>query len=366
MKIFHTGDIHIGMKFNRYNEINEKLIDARFQCLENMINKSNELECDLFVIAGDLFNSLKITKNEIQRTIEIINKFNGNALLILPGNHDYDNGSNMLWNTLKKESGDKVIIINEKRPYSLKDYNLDVLIYPAPCNNKHSAVNALDWIKNHRLDEDDFEYKIGVAHGAIEGLSADTQGQYYYMTFNELNEIPVDIWLIGHTHISYPFEKEIYNNKIFNAGTPEADGLNFSDKACAWYIELNKDTNRAIKIPTGKYHFVDTEYTVKSNEDIEKMKNEILEHNPEIKIIRLKIKGNLSHDEYINIKHYYSEIEDKVLCLIVDDDDLKEKVDVEKISKEFTKGSFPYEFLMKLSDDSDTMQIAYDLIRGDE
>ena len=33
LKIFVTGDIHIGKLYDRYPEIKETLIDARFRCL---------------------------------------------------------------------------------------------------------------------------------------------------------------------------------------------------------------------------------------------------------------------------------------------------------------------------------------------
>ena len=214
IKIFHTGDIHIGMKFNNYGDnIREKLVEARFLSLENMINKSNELESNIFVIAGDLFNAININKKDIKRVVDILNKFNGECVLVLPGNHDYDNGLTELWRYFSSISGEKIILINEKKPYTLDNYDLDVSIYPAPCHNKHSETNSLSWIKEEGLINSR-KYNIGIAHGALEGISADIEGNYYYMSKEELENIPVDLWLIGHTHVRYPYVDEIKNNKI--------------------------------------------------------------------------------------------------------------------------------------------------------
>ena len=127
LKIFHTGDIHIGMKFNGYGEnVKENLVEARFLALENMINKSNELNTDIFVVAGDLFNNIQVAKRDINRTVRILDKFNGACVLVLPGNHDYDNGVIELWQEFSNIPSEKVLLINEERPYILDDYDLDI------------------------------------------------------------------------------------------------------------------------------------------------------------------------------------------------------------------------------------------------
>lgn len=361
IKIFHTGDIHIGMKFNRYiDNVRESLIEARFETLENMINKSNELNSDIFVVAGDLFNSIKIPQRDIKRVVSILNKFNGECVLVLPGNHDYDDGLNELWIEFQKNDSDKILLLNEKKPYILKDYGLDIEVYPAPCDSKHSESNSLTWIKEEGI-LNTCKYKIGIAHGALEGLSADMQGQYFYMTFDELNQIPVDIWMIGHTHVRYPLNDTLKNNKIYNAGTHEPDGLDYRDEGSAWFIELDDEIN-ARRIITGKYRFMDKLFEVDSEESLEEIKNFVEKNNPEKLILRLNLNGRLSKEIYDDIRSFYDEIGNKVFDLVVDANNLKEKIDKSIIDEEFTKGSFPYELLNRLSEDEEALQIAYELI----
>ena len=54
LKIFHTADLHLGMKFSKYANIKDKLIAARIATLENLVKRANADEADLFVFAGDL------------------------------------------------------------------------------------------------------------------------------------------------------------------------------------------------------------------------------------------------------------------------------------------------------------------------
>ena len=113
VKILHTADLHIGMKFNGYPEpIRGKLQEARIEVLARMIQRANEENCDLFVIAGDLFHNIKgIDKGTIARTAEHLNGFLGECVLILPGNHDYDNDMIELWEVFKKNASDKILLL---------------------------------------------------------------------------------------------------------------------------------------------------------------------------------------------------------------------------------------------------------------
>lgn len=363
LKIFHTGDIHLGMKFNNYAEdVKETLVEARFLSLENMINKSNELNADIFVVAGDLFNTIQIAKRDINRTVKILDKFNGACVLVLPGNHDYDNGMTDLWREFTKIPSEKIILLNEKKPYFLNDYDLDVVIYPAPCHSKHSSENSLQWIKEEGL-LDTGKYHIGVAHGALEGLSPDLEGNYYYMGINELNSIPTDLWLLGHTHVRYPLKDEIVDNKIYNAGTPEPDGLDYVDEGSAWLITLNDEKIFAERIITGEYRFFDKGFELNSDEDLDSIESWTLKDDPSKKIVRLSLEGSISNEAYSNLSNYYRGLESKLFHLIVDDSNLRVKINKDTIEREFTKGSFPYEFLNRLTHDEEALQIAYDLLR---
>lgn len=41
MKILHTADLHLGMKFAGYPEVQQELAEARFQTLERLVERAN-------------------------------------------------------------------------------------------------------------------------------------------------------------------------------------------------------------------------------------------------------------------------------------------------------------------------------------
>jgi exonuclease SbcD len=364
LKIFHTADLHIGMKFNSYPEgIRDSLIESRFDVLDKMVQMANDEQCNLFVVSGDLFHNINIPKRDIDRVVKSLDEFNGECVLVMPGNHDYDNEMIDLWNRFNKNITDKIFYINEEKPYELTQYGLDVVVYPAPCHSKHSDENNIGWI-NQNIEFDPKLYHIGIAHGALEGISPDMEKNYYFMTQKELEEIPVDVWLLGHTHVSYPKNAAVKGWKIFNPGTPEPDGLDCEHDGHAWIITIDEDKSvKADKVATGIYRFYDEQFEISDDDDLYRIKEAILKDNPEGKVVRITLRGRVSSDAYKCRHKLYNELEAKLAHIIIDDTELGVKVTKEIIDSEFTSGSFPHRFLNELAEDEEALQIAYELIR---
>lgn len=365
LKIFLTGDNHIGLKFNKYpNEIRQDLIDARIENLKKLITSANEEKCQLFVIAGDLFDNTRVAQKEVERAAKALNEFEG-TVLVMPGNHDYYDDMTELWKQFRKHSGDNTVFLNEWKAHSLEDYDIDAAIYPAYCNKKHSDQNCLGWTKEI-INKPQAKWHIGIAHGSLQGLSPDLENKYYTMSEKELEGIDMDLWLLGHTHIPYPIEKEVFNRKIYNAGTPEPDGLDCRHSGNAWIITINEEKQvQAKQIETGLYRFYDLDKEISSTQCLEKLKSEILSEDDSKRIVRLNLTGRIERAMLNELQTIYQEIQDKIICLMVDESNLKPKISNEDIEKEYTKDSFPYQILSKLMDeDEEALQLAYDLIRG--
>ncbi len=365
LKIFHTADLHIGMTFKSYPDfIRNQLVEARFETLDSMIDTANNEGCNLFVVAGDLFNNINVNKRDIDRVTKSLDRFSGECVVVMPGNHDYDNGMIDLWDRFRKNITDKMLIINEEKPYSLSDYGVDAVVYPAPCHSKHSDVNNIGWIKENGKGENGL-WHIGVAHGSLEGISPDLDMNYFYMSQKELQDIPMDVWLLGHTHICYPEKSEVVGWRIYNPGTPEPDGLDCKHGGCAWIINIDEDGNiNSREITTGKLRFFDLEREVNEDDELDRIKEEILSDNPERKILRLVLNGRISSDVYSSRQSFYNELEGKLACFIIDDSGLGIRITKNDIDREFTVNSFPHKVLTELSDDNDVLQIAYELIKG--
>lgn len=367
LKIFHTGDIHIGKKFKNYESgVRDALVEARFECIESMVDIANSEKCNIFAVAGDLFDRVNnVPKKDIKRVADLLCGFKGSVVVVLPGNHDFYDEDSVLWHSFEDSvTSSNVVLLKKNEPVLLDEFGLDAVIYPAICESRHSDENALGWMK-----QSDFSFDvpvIGMAHGALEALSADLEGKYYFMTMDELHSIPVDAWLLGHTHVPYPQGDTFSGNRIFNAGTPEPDGMDFHGEGAAFIITVDENSCSAKRVITSKYRFADLEYDVKSFNDLEKIADEICSMNKDgTYLIRLRLNGTLDRDDYVKLPDLYKKIGENVFYLDVRDKELTELIDKSTVESEFTRGSFPYRFLMELADDKDALQMAYELVKGD-
>ena len=366
LRIFHTGDLHIGLRYTRYPErVRERLTEARIQVLEQMVNKANEAEAALFVIAGDLFDHHNVAARTVQRVQKILDTFAGALVLVLPGNHDFQDGMQNLWTNLQQSDTGKIMVLDTMAPVNLEYYGVPAVIYPCPCDRKHSDQNNLGWIRK-LSSRPDARWHIGLAHGALQGLSPDPDMQYFTMSIQELKACNLDLWLLGHTHIPYPSGDTVQGEQIFNAGTPEPDGMDCQHEGSAWLIEINEEKQvTARRVPTGQYRFRDVAEVLHGEEDLAALVSSYTQDKAENTLVRLSLSGSLEQEVRQQLQETLDQIQQALLYLTYDDSLLMTRVTPELIQQEFSEGSFPQRFLTTLQEQGheQALQMAYELIR---
>ena len=367
LRIFHTADLHLGMKFAQgYTPlVQDELVKARYETLAREVDLANENKSDLFLIAGDLFDGHRISAKDIQSVAETLSRFEGGLVVIMPGNHDYVQPSSELWSKFSKAIP-SVLLMDKTIPYDLRRYEIDLVFYPGPCTSRLSAENAIAWMKTcPKLTGDIFH--VGVAHGSVNGISPDFNAEYYPMTKEELRSLGFDLWLMGHTHVRYPDVDQGTEEKILFPGTPEPDGLDSEHSGYAWIVDLGDEHSVKYRtIETGKFQFLDWHVVLSQEEDLDNLKSKLKNTKLENTLVRLKLTGSLPGDMFEKLEVLNRELKKKVVGLKLDYSSLHRSVTAKEIDAEFTKGSFPYRLLKTLVDNNSdplTIQIAYDLVK---
>ena len=374
VKLFVTGDNHIGRKYDRYPEIKEKLIKSRIDCLQDMVRKAEDEGCDFFVVTGDLFDNINSIKvGDVKNVVKILSAFNG-RVLVLPGNHDYFTGDDKVWrdfeNALSK-TDHNITILNEFREYVFTDIgDKDVVIYPAFCQSKHSVENNLGWIKNAEI-ETQGRINIGIVHGALKGITPDMKEEYFLMSEEELERIPVDAWLIGHTHIAYPGDldetKETAGYKIFNAGTHEQTDLHNNSEGDCFIIRIEKNDRKptvyAKKYISGKIRYYDIKVQLGAGMGLKEALAKEAEGYTEDSVIRVTVFGTVPRAEYEDRKKIYEDVWGEYLTYEVNDNELSEEITIDTIRREFAETSFAAQFMEQLMSDPTELQMAYKMLQ---
>ncbi len=375
IKIFVTGDNHFGKKYDRYPEIRDRLVDNRFVCFEKMVEKAEQEGCDIFAVTGDLFdNCSSIRKSDVERVVRILAGFAGRAL-VLPGNHDYYTGGEKVWKDFDdalRTCDNNIIRLDRFEPYPIEIAEETVVIYPAFCRSKHSRENNLGWIKEMSVPKSG-QINIGMAHGAIEGVTPDMQKEYFLMTGPELQAIPMDVWLVGHTHIPYPGglseDEEIGGYRIFNAGTHAQTDLHNNTRGYGFIISVDKQGDKAQvsakKYQSGTIFFYDIAVRVSSAEgdSLEALLQEKLDPLEAESVVRLTVTGSVFSEEYSRRRELYKKYCDRFLSWELRDDELHEEITLDRVREEFAESSFAAKLMEALQGDQTELQMAYELLQ---
>jgi DNA repair protein SbcD/Mre11 len=365
LKVFLTSDLHLGMKFAGYPDAaRAALVEARFTCLDRVVAAANAAGSELLVVAGDLFESVSAAHGIILRAAKSLAAFQGRLVAVLPGNHDYISGEDKLWTRFRDAAGDAVLLMDSPRPYPLAGYDIDACLYAGPCTMKHSANNAIGWVRAAAKDGA-ARHHIGVAHGSLEGLSLDKEGEYYPMRLQELADTGVRPWLIGHTHLPFPKESGP-RDTVFIAGTPEPDGYDCTHEGSAWSLELGDDgAMTTALVRTGELRFRDETRPFQTGTDLERLEREFMAGAPRRVLLRLRLTGRAPREILDEVDALQTRLSAALLHLDLRRDQLREEITAEAIDREYPAGSFPHTLLSRLAaeDDQDALQIAYDFMR---
>lgn len=373
IKIFMTGDNHFGRKYGRYPDVREQLIQSRFDTLQNCVEEAERQQCDFFVVTGDLFDNISsISVKDVNRVVSILAGFNG-RVIVLPGNHDYYTGEEKVWHDFTNAMNrvdHNITLVTEMRPLAFEVRGETVTFYPAFCQSKHSTENNLGWIKEEDLSGDD--YHVGLSHGSIEGLTPDLKNQYFLMTERELLAIPMDVWLIGHTHIPYPEDllegRETEGYKIYNAGTHEQTDLSNNTRGWCFVITLKRKDGvvsvSAHRFASGRICYYDLAAKVSPEHGLRKTVQDAVSEANSNSVVRLTLTGTASAEDYRDRHVIYDELLSGCLTYEVVDTDLSEQITTAKIHAEFAEIGFAATLLESLMDDPKEVQMAYELLRA--
>jgi DNA repair protein SbcD/Mre11 len=372
LRIFHTADVHVGLRFvrNSLDSLRDRLVEERIHVVGRMVELAMQEKADLFVVAGDLFDSVRVSKAAVRKVAEQLKRFDG-LVVVLPGNHDFvqDPSEDSLWPDFVRHLGDRHLFLNECRAYDLRPLGFRAIVYAGPCTSRHSPTNAIGWIdsldKRTRNEGSDC-FHIGIAHGSLEGLSPDFSGDYFPMTRSQLERTQLDLWLLGHTHVRFPAEECGQTENILYPSVPEPDGFDCGHSGYAWLIELASDQGATYRsLPTGRYRFHDLIVDLQSEADIQEFENSIVKLDRQRDLVKVLFTGRLESDLRKDLVNRLDRLRNHVLHLEFDTSGVMQRIQQTDIDSEFTEGSFPHKLLSQLAVDNQdqlALQLAYELM----
>lgn len=298
MKILHCSDLHLGKRPSGTKKFVETRFEDYFIAFEKLLNKVLNLELDIMIISGDLFDKKEINANILERT-ENLFKFIKNAkkdlrILVIEGNHDVINNSEDSWLEYLKNKN-YIEVFSYRKNYEeenflrIEDINFYPVGYPGFMIDKSLTALA------EKLDAS--KKNIVIVHTAIFGIE-NLPGLVSKETI-DLFKDKVIYMAGGHIHSFSTYPNN--NPYFFIPGSLEYTNIprEKADKKGAIYFDTETRTYDFIEIKPRKR--IKTEvfyYENNIEEEFDKFLKSLSLDGGEILIVPISIKNN----EYLKIE----------------------------------------------------------------
>ncbi len=221
MKIALAADFHLDLRqFNRQQRWEDYV-----NTFVKLTRKVEELDPDVYVIAGDLFERYRPHPGVIRRFLKEVSRLDCPVILIR-GNHDSPQifferfGGDILH--LLQDMAEIVYLNRENPTYEIEDVCFIGLGY--------TGLNASREISRHIENvKTELKIKVGIFHQLLDYPSVPENRVEVSRGF--LRGLGLDYILLGHWHVRYEAEK------LFNPGSPEYWSFDQGEQ-----VTLNLDT----------------------------------------------------------------------------------------------------------------------------
>jgi DNA repair exonuclease SbcCD nuclease subunit len=196
VSFLHAADLHLGMRTTRFDPTTaQKVREARFAALDNILKRARELKVDFLLIAGDLFDDSAVDTRTAQRAFNMLEaQSESMPVFVLPGNHDpllaggvWDRPP---WNQLPSK---QLSLLDQAAPVDFGGSKL----YPCPVLRKTSMDDPTNWIAGQPGTAG--RVRIGVAHGSLK-IRDDLPPDDHLISRHAASELQLDYLALGHWH----------------------------------------------------------------------------------------------------------------------------------------------------------------------
>lgn len=322
MKIIHTADLHLDSKLDGFpvekSRIRREEIVSSF---ENLVVYANQNKIDAIIIAGDMFDTKRVTIKTRERVIGTIKKHQNIDFLYVAGNHDEVNFLSEI-DVLPQN----FIIFNEAwKCVSYGDINI--------CGINLNSANSKVVYDTLKLDQS--KTNIVVMHGQVAGYNTSEKAEL--ISIPKLKEKGIDYLALGHIH-SYSLQKLDDRGEYAYSGCLEGRGFDELGEKGFVLLDCNggKIQKEFVKFSTRELYEEEFDITDKQNlfELIDDLKENITKKYKQTSLIKIVLKGVHKADFYIDKLYIESKLQENFFFIkVVDKTELK----VDLVDYEFDK-----------------------------
>jgi DNA repair protein SbcD/Mre11 len=244
LRLIHTADVHLGARHDDLGEQASAQRERQFAAFKTAIDLALAEKVDLFLIAGDLFDSNVQPRRSVERVAAELKRLVDAKIrtVIIPGTHDvYDRASIYRAYDLPGLAGngpddDFVTVLDPDHP-SVHLRTCDVVIHGPVFATKRAPHSPLRDLDVSGGGETAATWHIGMVHGAI-AIPNKTDRDEVVITTDEIAATNLDYLALGHWHSAQAGKAGTVTYAY--AGAPEAVALDQDRAGNVLLVELSE------------------------------------------------------------------------------------------------------------------------------
>ena len=249
LRIIHTADVHLGARHDDLGEQASAQRERQFAAFTATIDLALAEKVDLFLIAGDLFDSNVQPKRSVERVAAQLARLAASKIrtVVVPGTHDcYDRASIYRAYDLKTLSGstaddDMVTVLTPDLP-NVHIKACDVIVHGPVFATKRAPHSPLRDLAGQAADAP-ATWRIGMVHGSI-AIPGKTERDDVVFTTEEIAASGLDYLALGHWHSAQQSRAGAVTYAY--AGAPEAVALDQDRAGKVLLVELEAIDGRRL------------------------------------------------------------------------------------------------------------------------
>ena len=202
--VLHTADVHLGARHADLGEQATAQRERQFAAFRASVDLALAEHVDLFLVAGDLFDSNVQPRRSVDRVAAELKRLADARIrsVLIPGTHDvYDRASiyrSYDLAALAGATGTDLVTVLTPEGASIRFEALDATVHARVFATKRAPSSPLDGFD---AGTDPSTWQIGMVHGSI-SIPGQTEHDEVVITTDEIAASKLDYLALGHWHSS--------------------------------------------------------------------------------------------------------------------------------------------------------------------
>jgi len=244
LRILHMADAHLGAKFLSLGEKGRLQRSQLLETFDVVVDLAIGRKVDLFLIAGDLFDSNRVSKSILGRVASRFEKLAaaGIEVCVSPGTHD-PYGPDSVYEDPRLSGIPGFTVFTSEKMVPVHFPELDCTVYGnanmSPFQNKYPLAGF--------KVTDDSRWRVGLMHANFE--IPDVTEDTYVVTAVQVGSSGLDYLALGHLHSMS--DRSRGTVKAYYSGSPEMVRIQKGEFGNVLVVELDDDV-RVTPVSVGR------------------------------------------------------------------------------------------------------------------